>query len=193
MLNTNTHLKVNYSLLKREIVLTSGEVYIATGSDSKGSWAHRPFWVQTPYTSLEALGTQFTVDQNTQRTRLRVIESVVAIHGAQRQEVHAGESYDIYATTQAPIKTADTHFDPTGWMDGVLVAKSMRLDTFASELSRYDDVSIQVDSRVAGMTVSGVFQLNRPHPAEHALNAVARSLPVHIAHPSAHQFQIEKK
>jgi len=194
MLNTNTRIKVHYSLLKREIVLTSGEIYIATGSDSKGPWAHRSFWVQTPNGGLEALGTQFTVDQNAQRTRLHVIESAVAIHGMQILNVHAGESYEIYAATQPPIKTADTHFDPTGWMDGVLVAKGMRLDTFANELSRYEAVNIQVGSHVADMTVSGVFQLNRPHPAEHALNTIARSLPVQIIHNTTdHQFQIEQK
>ena len=193
MLNTNTRIKVHYSLLKREIVLTSGEIYIATGSDSEGPWAHRSFWVQTPNASLEALGTQFTVDQNKQRTRLHVIESAVAIHGAQTLNVHAGESYDIYAANQDPIKTADTHFDPTGWMDGVLVAKGMRLDNFASELSRYQAVHIQMDSEVAAMTVSGVFQLNQQYPAVHALRAVARSLPIKISQFSATQLQIEKK
>jgi ferric-dicitrate binding protein FerR (iron transport regulator) len=193
MLNTNTRIRVHYSLLKREIVLTSGEIYIATGSDRKGPWAHRPFWVQTPNADLEALGTQFTVDQNAQRTRLHVIESTVAIHNVQTVNVHAGESYDIHAANQAPIKTADTHFDPTGWMDGVLVAKGMRLDSFAIELSRYEAVNIQMDSEVAAMTVSGVFQLNQQHPAAHALQAVARSLPVTVSRLSATQFQIERK
>lgn len=193
LLNTNTRIAVHYSMLKREVNLVAGELYIQTGSDQKSWLGHRPFWVTTVHTGMEALGTQFIVDQNPKRTRLHVVEKTVLIHHGTGLAVHAGESYDIYATDQTPVKTPDTHFDPTAWMDGVLVAKGMRLDNFASELSRYQAINIQMDSEVAAMTVSGVFQLNQQYPAVHALQAVARSLPVRISQLSATQFQIEKK
>lgn len=154
-LNTSSAVNIVYDGAQRRITLLAGEIFIATGKDA----AHRPFFVDTPHGSLQALGTRFTVRLHQQYASAGVLEGAVAVladDGTQRLLLRPGEG---------------AHFDGTGahrqalapyggaWLDGMLVARDMRLADFLAELSRYSDHPLACTPAVAGLRVSGSYPL----------------------------------
>ncbi len=187
MLNTHSDVEIKLSLLKREIVLHRGEIYMETGKDSKSIIGRRSFWVKTEQAELEAVGTRFSVNQQSSSTKLHVADGIVAMHvgnDVPPVRAYANETYTMPDAVSAPIKMGTTHdglyMDPMAWVNGILLVKQMRLDEFAMELSRYQNLSVVCEPSASSLKVSGVFQLNRPDPVEHALKAITRTLPVRM-------------
>ena len=154
-LNTSSAVNIVYDGAQRRIQLLAGEIFIATGKDA----AQRPFFVDTPHGSLQALGTRFTVRLHQQYASAGVLEGAVAVlagDGAQRLVLRPGEG---------------AHFDGTGchrqalapyggaWLDGMLVARDMRLADFLAELSRYSAQPLGCTPAVASLRVSGSYPL----------------------------------
>ncbi|MNU44794.1 fec operon regulator FecR [compost metagenome] len=168
-LNTNSAVNIAYDGARRRIELLAGEIFIATGKDA----VQRPFFVGTPHGSLQALGTRFTVRLHEQYTSAGVLEGAVAVladDGAQRLVLRPGEG---------------AHFDGTGvhrqalapyggaWLNGMLVARDMRLADFLAELSRYSDHPLSCAPAIAGLRVSGSYPLA---DVDAILDAVGASL-----------------
>jgi len=63
------------------------------------------------------------------------------------------------------------------WVDGVLLADSIRLGDFIDELSRYRRGYLACDPRVADLPVVGAFPLG---DTERILSALASTLPVRV-------------
>ncbi|QKY05365.1 sigma-70 family RNA polymerase sigma factor [Janthinobacterium lividum] len=154
-LNTSSAVNIVYNGEQRRIQLLAGEIFIATGKDA----AQRPFFVDTPHGSLQALGTRFTVRLHEQYASAGVLEGAVAVladDGGQRLVLRPGEG---------------AHFDGSGlhrqalapyggaWLDGMLVARDMRLADFLAELSRYSDHPLACAPAVASLRVSGSYPL----------------------------------
>jgi len=193
-LNTNSSVDVRYSLLKREIVLNHGEIYLITGHDTDAWFGRRRFWVDTAQAKFEAIGTRFSVYQHANTTQLHVAEGIVAIHVAQQPAVraYANDTYRMQGGAAAPLKTQTQHADPMAWVDGVIIAKQMRLESLMSELARYQALPVSYEDDTGDLAVSGVFQLNRDDPAEHALQTLSHTLPIRINRQHA-QLLIRKK
>ncbi|OEZ88355.1 putative RNA polymerase sigma factor FecI [Janthinobacterium sp. HH104] len=168
-LNTNSAVNIAYDGAQRRIELLAGEIFIATGKDA----VQRPFFVGTPHGSLQALGTRFTVRLHEQYASAGVLEGAVAVladDGAQRMVLRPGEG---------------AHFDGTGvhrqalapyggaWLNGMLVARDMRLADFLAELSRYSDHPLSCAPAIAGLRVSGSYPLA---DVDAILDAVGASL-----------------
>lgn len=154
-LNTHSAVNIAYDGAQRRIELLAGEIFIATGKEA----ARRPFFVGTPRGSLQALGTRFTVRLHEQYASAGVLEGAVAVlsgDGAQRLLLHPGEG---------------AHFDSSGahrqalapyggaWLNGMLVARDMRLADFLAELSRYSEQPLACTPAIAGLRVSGSYPL----------------------------------
>ncbi|MCZ7253148.1 iron dicitrate transport regulator FecR, partial [Salmonella enterica] len=71
--------------------------------------------------------------------------------------------------------------DPWAWSDGVISAHNMRLDDFLAELSRYRNGLVRCSEAVAGLRVSGTYQLD---DTDQVLNLVAQSLAVNVTYRS---------
>ncbi|MCC7645714.1 sigma-70 family RNA polymerase sigma factor [Janthinobacterium sp. EB271-G4-3-1] len=168
-LNTNSAVNIAYDGAQRRIELLAGEIFIATGKDA----VQRPFFVGTPHGSLQALGTRFTVRLHEQYASAGVLEGAVAVladDGAQRLVLRPGEG---------------AHFDGTGvhrqalapyggaWLNGMLVARDMRLADFLAELSRYSGHPLSCAPAIAGLRVSGSYPLA---DVDAILDAVGASL-----------------
>ena len=154
-LNTHSAVNIAYDGAQRRIELLAGEIFIATGKEA----ARRPFFVDTPHGRLQALGTRFTVRLHEQYASAGVLEGAVAVlagDGAQRLLLRPGEA---------------AHFDGTGahrqalapyggaWLNGMLVARDMRLADFLAELSRYSEQPLACAPAIAGLRVSGSYPL----------------------------------
>lgn len=184
-LNTDTALQLRFDATQRRIVLTRGEIALASGPDA-GAARHRPLQVQTPHGLLEALGTRFIVRLLGDGIQVAVEEGVVALRPAQpvarllqasgrgsRQGFPAppdgaalppasgfARAGQVMQMTRQDLAPADTlGLDPGGWVDGALVCRGMRLDHFLAEVSRYRHGRIACDASVAGLRLSGVYRL----------------------------------
>ncbi|MGT2491755.1 FecR domain-containing protein [Cupriavidus basilensis] len=83
VLNTDTAISTGLGGERRLVTLRRGEILVTTGYDDRfaaASGAARPFWVQTPFGSLRALGTRFVVRIGDGRARVSVQEGAVALY-----------------------------------------------------------------------------------------------------------------
>lgn len=180
-LNTDTAIDVSFNDARRTIIVHQGEVFIQTGKDNGTGAGRRPFWVQTAHSHLEALGTQFFVHQQDAQTRLLVTEGRVAIQPKSKNVAaiaEVGDEFLIHANGSTSKVLADHDaLDTTGWLDGAIVTKQMRLADVLTELSRYRQGWLRCDPAVADLKVSGVFQID---DTDQALDALVRTLPVRI-------------
>ena len=174
LLNTASALDVAFDANERLLRLRAGEVLVTTATDT----AARAFRVETPGGWLRALGTRFAVRLvNEDTVHLAVTEGAVEVtprHGAQRV-VQAGEQCRFTAAgVQAPVALGE---QALAWTQGVLYADGMRLDDFAAELARYRPGVVRCDPAVAGLRISGAFQLA---DTEYVLAMLRETLPVQV-------------
>lgn len=179
-LNTDTAVDVRFTADERLLLLRRGEILIQTGPDT-ASPRHRPLRVVTSHARFEALGTRFVVRERERVSHLAVTQGAVAVHPAfrsgERLVVAAGEAARVSAAgIERVAADARTH-DEAAWVDGALVVRGMRLDDLVVEVARYHSGWLHCDPAVAGLRVSGVFQLDRP---AQILEALRRSLPVRV-------------
>jgi transmembrane sensor len=158
MLNTATAVDVRYDATQRRVHLVTGELFVATAHDAMA----RPFLIETAHGTAQALGTRYTVRQLAHATEVQVFEGAVRIvprdAGQQELIVQAGHQARFGATDIAPGERLDS--TAPAWTDGFLIARSMRLQDFIAELSRYSPDSLSCDPAIAELRVSGSFPLD---------------------------------
>ncbi|MFJ4134367.1 FecR domain-containing protein [Pseudomonas cyclaminis] len=194
-LNDGSHIQLNsasafdtaFDQERRLVHLRQGEILVNTGGDS------RPFWVQTRDGYLRALGTRFLVREDPQGTLLAVQQGTVALfagrHDASaRQLIQPGEQvlFDRHGT-RPPRANG---LDPWAWSDGVISAHNMRLDDFLAELGRYRNGLLRCSEAVAGMRVSGTYQLD---DTDQVLSLVAHSLKVDVTYRSRYWVTVSPR
>lgn len=192
-LNTDSAVDLAFSPTQRLIVLRHGEIFISSGQDSAAPSGRRPLRVQTAQGCFEAIGTRFFVRQENTGSRLLVGEGAVIMPAGTRSAAaiaRAGEEFLIDAG--GPAAVAASSFDAAAWVDGVLVARRMRLADFLAELSRYRRGWLHCDPAVADLRLSGVFQLDGDAAGEQALEAMARTLPVRIVRRSRYWLTVTR-
>lgn len=181
-LNTATAIDVAYDNALRLVRLRAGEILIDTAPDSvaSGDPAYRPFVVETAQGRLRALGTRFVVRQHEdKRSHVAVLEGAVEVRPGDARGVavvlRAGEQAGFSASAVGVVEPVGPEADD--WSRGVLRAKNMRLHDFLAELGRYRPGVLRCDPAVAGLRVSGVFQLDDTGPV---LDSLPQALPVDV-------------
>ena len=163
---------------RRLVQLRQGEILVNTGADK------RPFWVQTRDGYLRALGTRFLVREDAQGTMLAVQQGTVAVfadnHAAgARQVINPGEQ--VLFDRSGIRSLVANGLDPWAWSEGVISARNMRLDAFLAELGRYRNGLLRCSEAVAGLRVSGTYQLD---DTDQVLGLVAQSLKLDVTYRS---------
>ncbi|NVZ54474.1 FecR domain-containing protein [Pseudomonas sp. B6002] len=178
LLNSATAIDTTFNAQRRQVHLRQGEVLVHTGTDS------RPFWVQTRDGYLRALSSRFLVREESKGTLLAVQQGEVAVYAHSnsphaRQLLKPGEHILFNPNgLYAPLANG---LDPWAWSDGVISAHNMRLDDFLTELARYRNGLVRCSEAVAGLRVSGTYQLA---DTDQVLTLVAQSLPVSLNYRS---------
>ncbi|WP_370680491.1 FecR domain-containing protein [Comamonas sp. GB3 AK4-5] len=184
-LNTASAVDLDWSPRQRLVRLHRGEILVQTAPDP----LQRPFLVVTPQGQLRALGTRFTVrlhgaaKDGSASTALQVLEHRVevtpAAGSAPPQIVSAGQGLRFTASTFGPLQPspdeASLAAGEPGWAQGVLYADGMRLDDFLAELARYRPGALRCAPEVAGLRISGAYQLA---DTDQVLRMLAATLPV---------------
>lgn len=174
-LNAGSAVDIDYGDVRRMIRLYQGEILVETAADER----LRPFLVSTRQGTLRALGTRFLVRDQGDSCQVAVYAGAVEVAPQQgrTQVVQAGSQLRFDQLAVQAVEHADE--DCSRWVDGVLVAREMRLDAFVAELERQRPGVLRCDPAVAGLRISGVFPLD---DTDRALTAIGQTLPVRVVY-----------
>lgn len=186
-LNSATALDTAFNQERRLVQLRQGEILVNTGAD------RRPFWVKTRDGYLHSLDTRFLVREDAQGTLLAVQLGRVALFADRpdagaRQVINPGEQVVFDRNGIRP--PAANGLDPWAWSDGVISAQNMRLDDFLAELSRYRNGVLRCSEAVAGLRVSGTYQLD---DTDQVLTLVAQSLKLDVTYRSRYWVSVSAR
>lgn len=175
VLNTASAVNIAFDAVARRIRLVSGEILITTHADP----THRPFFVDTPYGVVRALGTRFSVRHLDAEAicRVAVFQSAVEVRplrGAARV-LNTGEQADFGAAEIAPPTPVDD--SATLWERGMLLARDMRLGDVIAEMARHRPGLLRCDPAVANLRLSGAISLA---DTDAGLAVLEKTLPVRI-------------
>lgn len=186
-LNSASAIDTAFTSERRLVQLRQGEILVDTGVDK------RPFWVQTRDGHLRALGTRFLVREEAQGTLLAVQQGAEAVfaNGNEtnaRQVLNPGEHVVFNRNGIRPAVA--NGLDPWAWSDGVISAHNMRLDDFLAELGRYRNGLLRCSEAVAGLRVSGTYQLE---DTDQVLGLVAQSLKLDVTYRSRYWVTVSPR
>lgn len=186
-LNSASAIDASFNAERRLVQLRQGEIVVNTGTDN------RPFWVQTRDGYLRALGTRFLVREEAHGTLLAVQQGAVAVFAdsqaaSARQVFRPGEPVVFNRNGIRPAVA--NGLDPWAWSDGVISAHDMRLDDFLTELARYREGVLRCSEAVAGLRVSGTYQLD---DTDQVLGLVAQSLKLDVTYRSRYWVTVSPR
>jgi transmembrane sensor len=173
LLDAASRVAVDFSAGRRHVRLEQGAARFDVRHDPQ-----RPFEVRTQHAAMVALGTSFSVDHLAEASELRVFAGRVRLDvaGQQARVVPA----DHWALVGGRAVSTGA-FDPTShsdWQSDWLDADAMPLGFAVQRLARYSAVPLRIaDPRLAGLTFSGRFRLNRP---EQSLALIGALFGLHV-------------
>lgn len=161
VLHGGSALDLAYSTTERRLVLRGGEVHVTSASDRQQP--ARPLVVQTMAGEMRPLGTRFTVrTADDGRSLVAVYEGAVQLQPrlapAQTQVLPAGRQAWLDARQVLTSTPADE--DHTAWIDGMLVARGLRLDAVLQALQPASSATLICHPAVADLQVSGTYPLD---------------------------------
>jgi len=167
-LNSDSRVRVDYSLRSRVIHLERGEAFFNVAHN-----ANRPFWVTTGDSWVRAVGTAFGVYRNDKGVRVTVHEGTVKFGSAM---LTAGERAELQGsvTTTRKLSAAELARD-AGWQKGWVYIENQNLCDVIAELNRYTPRQLILeDAQLCSLSVGGAFQAN-PQGAEALLTLLERN------------------
>lgn len=186
-LNTGSAVDIAYDDNVRRVRLIAGEMLFEVPHEQ----ARRPFIVDTTEAEITLLGSRLLVRQYPQSTYLAALEGAVQIRprlsrgddGLMR--LAAGQQTRVNSLAAEPaMALAQNRLD---WLSNVLRAEKMRLDAFITELDRYRPGLLRCDPAVAGLLISGTFQLR---DTDQILRALSQTLQVDIHYRTSYWVTI---
>jgi len=164
-LNTDSHIRVNFSKANRTIYLDKGEVLFDVAKNPQ-----RPFLVKAGMAKVQAVGTAFNVRRmGATPVEVMVREGLVKIAAPQghRQSMMVGANMKAVADARGDItaKTVSTEEMERmlAWREGKIAFSETSLRDAATEFNRYNKIKIEVgNGAIANRTVTGMFSANDP-------------------------------
>lgn len=176
ILASNSAVDVNFSDQQREIKLIQGQIFVETGH----KYAQQPrLTVQSLKTTIEPMGTQFTVNNQNKNLNIAVYEGAVKISSAM---IHPDMILRSGWQTTFDPKQPQAIYQPVddlqlSWIRHKLVVEQMPLCDFLQEVSQYRSGYIYCDNTLQTLKVSGSYSLN---DTDTILQQIAYILPVEI-------------
>jgi len=141
-LNTNSQVRVRLSKSQRSLILDKGQAMFAVAHD-----ARRPFIVTAGDTAVRAIGTRFEVYRADGAVRVTLAEGRVQVSQSSKMDkqdsartapviLTAGQRLDVVRAAPARPTTIDVAA-ATGWTNGRLTFKDVRLAEAVAEVNRY--------------------------------------------------------
>lgn len=191
LMNAASAVDVAYDARARMVQLHTGEILVRIAPESQASDA-RPFLVKTAAGRVRGLDAHFMVRQRSAQCHVIVLRGAVEVTPrdgtGQRLRVVAGKCLIFTASHAVGMQPAVTEAD--AWSRGVLMADDMRLADFLEALSYYRPGWLQCDPAVAGLRLSGGFQL---HDTDKVLALLPSILPVRIVRRTRYWVVVEPR
>lgn len=207
-LNALTTVRVRMSQSAREVALVRGQAYFHDTDDPD-----RPFIVRIGKSTVRAIGTEFDVDKESDRTVVTVLEGRVAvaaksfasIDSIARREllqdlagpanplkavlVSAGEQVTVLAKN-VPVPKAIDVGTVTAWMQQRLVFDDTPLESVAQQFNLYSKRRLVIsDPSLRSVGVSGVYSASDPI----ALIGFLRSQPMLRVVETSDEFLVTRR
>lgn len=189
-LNTGSAVDIAYDDSVRRVRLIAGEMLV----EVRREHARRPFIVDTADAAITLLGSRFVVRQYPHNTYLAALQGDVEVRPRLSpandglMQLAAGQQTLVTPQAAAPATAlAQQRLD---WLNGVLRAEKMRLDDFITELDRYRPGLLRCDPAVAGLLISGAFQLR---DTGQILQALSQTLPVDVHYRTPYWVTITER
>lgn len=171
LLNTQSALDVVYADGQCRVTLRSGEVLVNARAGSS-------FSVAAEQGDVRAVGGRFSVRQLDAAAQVEVFSGQVQVQprNALGITVLDQEQVSLFDAVEA-LSTRTLDYAADAWSRGLLIANDQRLADFLAELGRYRPGLLRCDPQVAGLRLSGTFELDDP---EQTFRALASALPVRV-------------
>lgn len=182
-LNTDSRVDVTFDSGRRLIHLHQGEILVETAKDP------RPLSVRTVAGDILALGTRFSVRQDAASTRVAVAAHAVEVRPNRSSEVvriDSGYSMSFNADSVGPLRALPP--DALAWVQGMLVSVDWRLGDVIHELARYRPGYLGCSPQVAGLRLSGAFNLD---DTDVALLSLEDALPIRARRMTRYWVRLE--
>ncbi|MGA4636218.1 FecR domain-containing protein [Pseudomonas solani] len=169
-LNTDSALDIRFDARQRLLHLRQGEMLVEAVEEA------RPLRVETPQGLILLHGGRLAVRLQERRSQVSLFtgEAQVFSHG-QRLALQPGQRLNLDARGSGATQVADEN--SVAWINGMLVASSMRLGDFLAELGRYRHGRIGCDPAIADLRLSGTYPLDH---TDSILAMLPRTLPVEV-------------
>lgn len=185
-LNADTSLDIRFDSHQRLIQLYGGEILVQTAKDP----AQRPFMVETAHGRIRALGTQFSVRQWPEHTRVGVLQAAVEVstaeHVDQPLRLETGQQVLFDRDQIDAVQLLPAH--STAWVHGMLSVDDWRLGDFIEELSRYRPGVLRCATAVQNLSISGAFRIDDTNTV---LENLSKTLPVKVRYMTRYWASIE--
>lgn len=169
-LNTATAVDIDFSADLRRLRLLDGELLVETAPEA------RPLLVESREGRMRALGTLFSVRQQSGFTDLAVYDGAVEVRNeSAARVVQAGEQVRFDAATIGMPRLAQRARQL--WSRGLLLAEEIPLRELLAELGRYRRGYLAAAPEVAELRVMGTFPLDDP---EQVFALLEQALPVRV-------------
>jgi transmembrane sensor len=162
-LNTHSRVRVRLTDAARDLQLLDGEAFFDVAHD-----AARPFRVRSGAVLVRAVGTQFNVYRQNERTVVTVIEGRVAITNEERVEaaepleLRAGDGAQASGTAALEAVPADPT-KATAWRERRLIFENTTLGEAIAQFNRYNAQPLVIeDAALAAERIDGVFEADNP-------------------------------
>ncbi|WP_304167425.1 FecR domain-containing protein [Lonsdalea britannica] len=185
-LDTASAMDIRYTTTERQLILRSGQIFIATAPDQQ-----RPFIVVSDQGRMQALGTRFSVSQQDESTQLNVYDGIVAVTPRQEsgmRRITAGQQWRFTADGQGTLDRLDSL--DADWRTGKLSADDTPLGEVIARLSRYRRGHLSCAPDIAALRLMGTFPLDN---TDRALEMISRALPIRINRRFSWWVTVEKK
>jgi len=159
-LNTDSRVQVHYTRQVRDVELVKGEALFTVENDPD----RRPFQVSTGTAVVHAVGTEFDVYRQPERTFVAVVDGKVHVSASGlRDSLSAGEQASIGLDGQIR-KDAEKNFQPArNWAQRRLDFDEATLAQVAAEFNRYNRAQIVVQGdALRNKLISGTFTADHP-------------------------------
>lgn len=169
-LNTDSALDIRFDARQRLLHLRQGEMLVEAVDEA------RPLRVETPQGLILLHGGRLAVRLQESRSQVSLFtgEAQVFSHG-QRLVLQPGQRLNLDVRGSGAAQVADEN--SVAWINGMLVASSMRLGDFLAELGRYRHGRIGCDPAIADLRLSGTYPLDH---TDSILAMLPRTLPVEV-------------
>lgn len=184
-LDSNSDVKVSYSLQGRNLELARGQARFEVSHD-----ALRPFLVTAGGAVVRATGTDFDVDLSPEGVVVMLLQGSVSVaDAAHHLALNAGEQVTI-APGHAAIVGSMNPADALAWQNGQVVFHDAPLSAVVDRLNRYDRAQFVIaDPHLTSLRVSGTFNTG---DAMAIADILTRYLAIHAIYSDAGRIELRR-